>query len=177
MLRVNVGLSRKVSKDYNSTGFSVNLDGEIASPVSDPEAVIEEVKQLYELAEEALDREIERYQSDSALASRDQATETAPRTSPPPVANRNSQPAATPNGNGSHGNGEAATNKQVQYLLNLGKRQGLTPQQLETRIEELLGRKTGVYQLSKREAGEVIDSLSQTTAANGNGNSRGRNGR
>lgn len=179
MLRVNVGLSRKVSKDYNSTGFSVNLDGEIASPVSDPEAVIEEVKQFYELAEEALDREIERYQSDSALASRDQAPEAAPRTSPPPVANRNSQPAATPNGNGSHGNGngEAATNKQVQYLLNLGKRQGLTPQQLENRIEELLGRKTGVYQLSKREAGEVIDSLSQTTAASGNGNSRGRNGR
>jgi len=29
MLRVNVGLSRKLSKDYNSTGYSVNLDGEV----------------------------------------------------------------------------------------------------------------------------------------------------
>jgi hypothetical protein len=29
MLSVNIGLSRKLSKDYNSTGYSVNLDGEV----------------------------------------------------------------------------------------------------------------------------------------------------
>jgi len=62
MLRVNVGLSRKVSRDYNSTGFSTNIDGEVTAPVSDAEAVIEQVKQLYDLAEEALDVEISRYQ-------------------------------------------------------------------------------------------------------------------
>ena len=28
MLRINVGLSRKLSQDYNSRGFSLNIDGE-----------------------------------------------------------------------------------------------------------------------------------------------------
>lgn len=37
MLKVNVGLSRKVSRDYNSTGFSVNLEGEVCAPLDDPE--------------------------------------------------------------------------------------------------------------------------------------------
>jgi hypothetical protein len=40
MLKINVGLSRKLSKDFQSTGFSLNLEGEITAPVSDPEAVI-----------------------------------------------------------------------------------------------------------------------------------------
>jgi hypothetical protein len=39
MLKINVGLSKKLSKDYNSTGYSVNLEGEITAPVSDPDAV------------------------------------------------------------------------------------------------------------------------------------------
>jgi len=176
MLRVNVGLSRKVSKDYNSTGFSINLDGEVSSPVSDPEAVIAEVKQLYDVAQEALDREIERYQSDSAIASRD-VTQTPTNVHPPAAAtNRiaNQAPAANGTGNGSAPSGEGATNKQIQYLLNLGKRQGLTPQQLEQRIEQQLGRQVGVYQLTKREAGDVIDNLSQSTTAVANGNGRGR---
>ena len=63
MLRVNVGLSRKLSKDYNSTGYSVNLDGEISAPVSDPQAVIDQVKELWDLAEEALGQQIECYVS------------------------------------------------------------------------------------------------------------------
>ena len=54
MLKVNVGMSRKVSKDFNSTGFSVNLEGEIGAPVNDPEFVIEEIKKFYDLAEESL---------------------------------------------------------------------------------------------------------------------------
>lgn len=174
MLRVNVGLSRKVSKDYNSTGFSLNLDGEVRSPVSDPDAVIEEVKQLYDLAEEALNREIERYQSDSAIASRDD-NQVAANGSPPTIATtrRNNQP--PPNGGNGHDAGiEGATNKQIQYLLNLGKRQGLTPQQLENRIEQHLGPKVGVYQLSKREAGDIIDSLSNQATTSANGSSRAR---
>jgi len=44
MLRVNVGLSRKLSRDYNSSGFSLNLEGEICVGLDDPEAMIERVK-------------------------------------------------------------------------------------------------------------------------------------
>jgi hypothetical protein len=192
MLKVNVGLSRKLSRDYNSTGFSLNLEGELGVGPDDPEALVEKIKEFYDLAEEALNQQIERHQGESAIASRDETP--APQTSPPrnPITITTIRQPATlpqPTGNGhgpSHGhglthgpghagNGEGATNKQLQYLLNLGTRHGLTPPQLETRIETILGRRVGVYDLSKKEAGEVIDALSQngTPATSG----RGRSGR
>ena len=97
MLRANVGLSRKLSKDYNSTGYSINLDGEITAPVSDPEAVIEQVKELFDLAEETLSQLIDRSQSDTAIASHDEE--------PMPSA------AVKANGNGNSGsNGSSRTN-------------------------------------------------------------------
>ena len=44
MLKANVGLSRKLSENYQSTGFSLNLEGEINATLDDPESVIERVK-------------------------------------------------------------------------------------------------------------------------------------
>lgn len=178
MFKVNVGLSRKLSRDYNSTGFSLNLERELCVGTDDPEILIEKIKEVYDLAEEALNQQIERHEADSAIASRDEA--------PPPQngqrhngANRlppmNPEPRPKPeNGNGHAPNGDVATNKQVQYLLNLGKRHGLTPPQLEDRIESILGKRIGVYDLTKKEAGDLIDALSQngSPATNGNGRSR-----
>ena len=185
MLKVNVGLSRKLSHDFNSTGFSLNLEGELCVGLDDPVAMIERVKEFYDLAEEALNQQIERYEGERAIGSRDEGQPTRtnpPRCNTPPknqsetAAPDNSRPNGQPqqNGNGQAPNEDAATNKQVQYLLNLGKRQGLTAQQLETRIESILGRRVGVYDLTKREAGGVIDALNQNGApvANGNGRSR-----
>ena len=40
MLRANVGLSRKFSRDYQSTGYTVNIDGEIAFLPDDAEGVL-----------------------------------------------------------------------------------------------------------------------------------------
>lgn len=178
MFKVNVGLSRKLSRDYNSAGFSLNLERELCVGADGPEVLVEKIKEVYDLAEEALNQQIERYEADSAVASRDEPP--APRIGnrhnganrlPPPSPELASRP--TPE-NGHAPNGDAATNKQVQYLLNLGKRQGLTPPQLEGRIESILGRRMGVYDLTKKEAGDVIDALSQngSAAANGNGRSR-----
>lgn len=179
MLKVNVGLSRKLSRDYNSTGFSLNLEGELCVGPDDPEALIEKIKEFYDLAEEALNQQIERYEGESSIASRDEAPARQSGPSRNRVATQASrQPETSPqtsgNGNGHTGNGEPATNKQVQYLLNLGKRHGLTPPQLEGRIESILGKRVGVYDLTKKEAGDVIDALSQNgmPATNGNGRSR-----
>ena len=72
MLKVNVGLSRKLSKDYNSEGFSINIEGEVSAAVNDPQAVVEQVRELQDLAEEALAQQIERAQSTAAIASRDE---------------------------------------------------------------------------------------------------------
>jgi len=185
MLRANVGLSRKLSKDYNSTGFTINLDGEITAPTSDPEAVIEQVKELFDLAEEALTQQIDRAQSVDAIASHDEE----PRPQAP--VNRNGQgtngsngnhrangtnrikdqkPAPSPqNGNGSGHEEQPATNKQIQYLLGIGKRLRLTTVQLEKRIEEIIGRPVGVYDLSKMAAGIVIEALNNSNGASTNG--------
>lgn len=171
MLRVNVGLSRKLSKDYNSTGFSINLDGEVTAPTSDPEAVCHQISELYHLAEEALDQQIERHQSDDAFASRD--AEPAP-----PANNGKRYPETTRRTNGqpprneAPADDEAATNKQVQYLLNIAKRQGLTTAQLEERIEQILGRPTGIYDLGKRAAAVVIDTLTGNGAKSSRTNGR-----
>ncbi|MEX1028355.1 MAG: hypothetical protein WD049_10195, partial [Candidatus Paceibacterota bacterium] len=158
MLKVNVGLSRKVSRDYNSTGFSVNLEGEVCAPLDDPELVVEKIRELYDLAEESLDQQVERYEGESAMASRD---EQLPQVSQnrfsrqPPTNGRNQENRSTSsNGNGhSRGGNEPAftpaTNKQIQYLLTLGKRQGLTKPQLERRVVEIVDREVGLYDLSK----------------------------
>jgi hypothetical protein len=185
MLKVNVGLSRKLTRDFNSMGFSLNLEGELCVGLDDPVAMIERVKEFYDLAEEALNQQIERYEGESAIGSRDAAQPVranGQRTAAPPTnlseiaapssSRPNGQAPQNGNGNSQTPNEEAATNKQVQYLLNLGKRQGLTQQQLEGRIEGLLGRQAGVYDLTKREAGGVIDALNQNGAPVTNGRSR-----
>ncbi|MCA9026794.1 MAG: hypothetical protein KDA86_16425 [Planctomycetaceae bacterium] len=177
MLKVNVGLSRKVSQDFNSTGFSVNLEGEVCVPLDDPEGIVEKVKELYDLAEEALNQQVERYESESAIASRD--AEPPHRQAPARSQQNSRNGTANPNGsrtsparngsrparNGNSGAPIPATNKQVQYLLNLGKRQGLTTPQLEQRVADILGRNVGLYDLTKEEAGVVLDALTSDRPA------------
>lgn len=165
MLKVNVGLSRKLSRDFNSTGFSVNIEGEVFADLSDAEATIVKIQEFYDVAEETLARQIERYESDSAIAARDEPAATS---SQPPqrqalnasVSAQPRPPAAAPSSRRtSPGSVEPATNKQVQFLLNLGKRHGLTTPKLEARIAEILGRPIGLYELSKGDAGVVLDSF------------------
>lgn len=68
MLRANVGLSRKLTRDYNSIGFSINVEGDVCLPIDDPEAVLEKIRELQDLANESLRDQIGRYESDSAIA-------------------------------------------------------------------------------------------------------------
>lgn len=72
MLRANIGLSRKVSRDFESDGYSVNLDAEINAPLDDAEAVLERIQELFHLAEEALAQEVDRDQGDRAIGRRDE---------------------------------------------------------------------------------------------------------
>jgi hypothetical protein len=166
MLKANVGLSRKLSKDFNSTGFTINLEGEINATLDDPESVIERIRELYDLADEALGRQIEAHEGDSAIASRD--------ADPRPSGNghSNGRPAPEANGhparNGQRDekpqNGEPASNKQLAFLQNLAKRQKLFGARLEGFIEEAIGRRCTPYDLTKKEAGSVIDALNPEEA-------------
>lgn len=176
MLRANVGLSRKVSRDYQSTGYTVNLDGEIPFSPDDAEGVLEKVRELFDLAQEAMNREVDRDQGEMAIGRRDEEPPAPSTNGKNGHANGhyrtvNTTPAtavpATPtgsetngNGNGKHpGNEEVATNKQVQFILTMGKRFKLSTPQLENRIVQIVGRKCGVYELTKKEAGRVLDQM------------------
>ena len=191
MLKANVGLSRKITRDYNSTGYSVNLDGEILASTDDAEAVTEKIKELFSLAQEALAQEIDRDQGEDAIGRRDEERP-APAPKAQPNGNGNghadrpsngSAPRSTPanNGNGAksgqNGNDDAATNKQVQFLLTMGKRFKLSTPQLENRVAEIIGRRCGVYDLTKKEAGLVLDHFTKDANGTSNGNGNGRQGR
>jgi len=174
MLRANVGLSRKLSKDFNSTGFTINLEGEINATLDDPESVIERIRELYDLADEALVRQIEAHEGDSAIASRDAEPRPASNghSNGRPAPEANGHPAPEANGhparNGQRDekpqNGEPASNKQVAFLQNLAKRQQLFGARLEGFIEEAIGRRCTPYDLTKKEAGAVIDALNPEAA-------------
>lgn len=177
MLRANVGVSRKVSRDYQSTGYTVNLDGEIPFAPDDADGVLEKIRELFDLAHEAISREIDRDQGDAAVARRDAPAPAPvkPTSAPaqPKQPNRISSrptvidaPAAAPptrlNGhgspNGSHnGTAESATNKQIQFILTMGKRLKLSTPQIGEQITKIVGRECGVYELTKKEAGQVLD--------------------
>ena len=191
MIKVNVGMSRKVSKDYNSTGFSINLEGEVSLNLDDQQLVIEKIKELYDFAEESLSQQIERHNSDTAIASHDaefpsehastKASHPFTPRQPAPTANgpsrngmpvRSTNPAnqttAQPQSRFSNSNSApepnssqdvAATNKQLQFMLTLAKRQGMNQAQLEDHAASLLGKRVGLYDLTKQEANQLITEL------------------
>lgn len=161
MLKVNVGVSRKLSKDYNSTGFTLNLEGEICAKLDDPEAVIQRIREFYDLAEEALNDQIGRHEEVARAADREEDR-------PVPVngngANhrKNGRPQGTPNGLNGSSHPEPVTRKQIEYIHDIAQRKELSPKQLEDRITTIVGRPVLLDELTKQEAGQVIESLLRT---------------
>lgn len=156
MLRASVSLSRKISRDDSSDGYRVTLDGEVPHPLDDAEAVLEKVSELFHLAEEALAVEIER----------DQRPRSASKTGPtqlPSVTKRHRDELLPMNraasSSGSISSPNPATPKQLQFLRNLSKRKGLSQDDLDGAVAKVLGSAKRVGDLTKREAGQVIDHL------------------
>lgn len=166
MLRVNVGISRKLSKDFNSTGFQLNLEGEICTSLDEPEAVIERIREFYDLAEEALHDQIRRHDEVEDLARREDDGPTRgnrwpidpPAPTSPTNGSRRPRESLPTNGEARPG-GVPATPKQIEYLSTLARRQGLTPTQLDARMTTAIGRSTSLDDLTKLEAGQVIETL------------------
>ena len=134
-----------------------------------PQSVIERIKELYDLAEEALDQQIDRHRSDTSMASRDQDHPEPERNGHQANGSANGPPnghAPARNGsqNGKPATGEPASNKQIQVLQTLAKRQKLFGAKLEGFIEEVLGRRCSPYDLTKKEAGTIIDALNPEEA-------------
>lgn len=162
MLKAVVGLSRKITRDYNSTGYSVNIEGEIVATPDDHEGVLGRVKELFALAEEALAVEIDRDQGEDSIGRRD---EQRPQPAPATTNGTNGKAGTQHRHEQPPSNGQASedkiTDKQVKFVFNLAKRQRLSNTQLENQIEQTIGRRARVYDLSKREAGRLIDALNR----------------
>ncbi|MCY2926829.1 MAG: hypothetical protein NT031_15615 [Planctomycetota bacterium] len=91
-LVINVGLSRKASENYQSTGVSINVSAELdQSLLARPAELQEQVASLYQQAEAALDRQ----------AGQPQQPATPVATT---ARNGSGQPA---NGHGGNGNGQS----------------------------------------------------------------------
>ena len=142
MLCANIGLSRKLSKDYNSTGYSVNLDAEITAPISDSEAVSSRSRNCSTWPKRS---SISR--STAPKARRPSPATTRARAVSPRQSDRQRdqwvrsyEPKPSPPQNGSGQEDQPATNKQIQYSPSIGKRQKLSKVQLEKKIADILGR-------------------------------------
>lgn len=167
MLRARVSISRKVSRDPDSTGYGVTLEGEVPHPADDAEAVLERVGELFSLAEEALAVEIERDQApDHRRTSQPQPPVPPTADTRPHVPGRSEPPTRDPRCGDSLGRPPApsptpASPRQVRYLLDLGRRKGLTDDDLDAAIREIAGSPKHPGELTRREAGLVIDRLTR----------------
>lgn len=168
MLRANVGVSRKTSMDYNSRGFTLNLEGEIQATLDDPEAVIERIKELYAVAEEALDRQVVEAREIDHVASRDADDSSRPTSGDRLDGHANEDPSRNERQVSRPAGPEPATDKQVRFMTTLARRRKLDEAMLEDFIEEVAGRRSLPRSLTKKEAGAVINALNLDEA--------GRNG-
>jgi hypothetical protein len=167
MIRVNVGLSRKFTRDFNSTGYSINVEGEVADLRDDPQVILDRIGRLYDTAQDALLQQIDRDRSDEAIASRDvDGAGRGDQTSANPVRRRDPS-RDTPDRVTAPVTTAAATAKQLGFLQTLAKRQNLSPADLESVIGETLGQRAAVDDLTKGQAAKVIDVLNQSRTGNG----------
>lgn len=59
MLKANIGLSKKFTHECHSRGYAIHLEGEIPFSINDPQAVLEKIQELFSVAHEALELEVE----------------------------------------------------------------------------------------------------------------------
>lgn len=147
-ISLSIGLSRKVSKDYNSRGYSVNLDVELpADAINDQQSIADSADRLFALCDQLLDRQI----AEQKPASIDRGP--APRTSNFRKSNGTNGRSRGSNGNGG---GRLLTTAQGRAIESMARKLG--EDQNEWARHEY-GQE--VSQLDIRQASELIDILKQ----------------
>jgi len=172
-LSINVGLSRKASRDYQSTGVSINVTAELdQSLLTKPDELQAQVANLYAQAESALEQQANGM-SQRKPSPRSNNDERRPTPSNGNNGHANGdrgyanggRRAGGSNGNG-HGNGGGMTDSQRRAIAAIARRLNVDPA-LEAR--DVLG--SELDSLSVRQASELIDHL-KAIQPNGNGNGR-----
>jgi hypothetical protein len=163
-LKTNVGVSRKVAdNNYGSRGASVNLELELDSTlIQDPERFHDRIRQVFRLAQQAIDEELNRQQGNNTAGHATNGT-----TNGQPAQSGNGH--AATNGNATNGNGRnghaasTASEKQLAYARQLAKGiQGLGIRRLESLAEKMLGKQ--IVALTTLDASGLIDTLKSIKA-------------
>jgi len=128
-LKLNVGLSRKISQDYNSRGFSLNLESELpANAVEDPEGLAGSVNQLFQLVGDLLDEQIRlATEGDGGSSVAAQAKSPALRKWSPRPPSQSEGANAGGNRQGSGNGRRGVTSAQSRAIKNMAKRLGYDP--------------------------------------------------
>jgi len=161
-LSINVGLSRKASRDYQSTGVSINVTAELdQSLLAKPDELQQQVGNLYAQAEAALDRQAQSMGEPEAPQRHDQNAGQRRN-------NGNGYANGGRRGN-SNGNASPATQSQRRAIDAIARRVGVDP---ALEAQDIIG--VPLDDLSLRQASELIDHLKDIEpAGNGrNGNNR-----
>jgi len=148
-LSINVGLSRKASRDYQSHGVSINVTAELdQSLLARPQELQEQVANLYSQAEQALER-------------RAGHGDVPPPHRPYPARSNGYR---NGNGNGnrgrSNGNGGGMTQSQRRAILAIARRANIDP---DYEAQQIIG--MPLDQMSIQQASELIDHLKTLTPA------------
>ena len=170
-VKLNIGLSRKVGEaNYGSRGASINLEVELDNGVlNDPGQLRERVHDLYVLARESVDEELQRPADagpgEFSYANGNGRAHTNGAANGNGHSNGHASNGHSNNGSSSNGqNGRVevarATQSQIRAIFAISKRQGLDP---HTLISDRF-RVHKMEDLTIREASSLIDDLKNGSA-------------
>lgn len=154
-LSVNVGLSRKASKDYQSTGVSINVTAELDQALlAKPAELQQQIGDLYNQAQRAMELQVGHM-----------STKEPQRL--PERSNGNGQPRASASGDRypsslrrPSNNGSTATDSQRRAINAIARRVGVDP---AVEARDVIG--VELEQLTLRQASDLIDHLKALTPA------------
>ena len=162
-LKANIGVTRKVAdNNYGSRGASVNLEVELDSTlINDPERCHERIRQVFRLAQQAIDDELNRQQGNGTANHETNGATNGQAAQP----SHNGNGHAATNGNGSRNGqtGNIASEKQLNYAKQLAKGiPGLGIRRLETLVQKMCGKPLAA--LTTLDASGLIDTLKSIKA-------------
>ena len=141
MLKLNASYSKKVPAEgeYTSQSYHCSMELELSDKL-EPDEIQAKIHETFALVRDAVEVELH--------------GETAPVRTPMRVVR---QPEAAP-ARPTPPTGEKASNKQVKYILDLAKAQGLGLTQLNARVQQAY-RAASVYDLDRKSASQLVDEL------------------
>lgn len=113
-LKINVGVARKESKDYNSKGYTLNIEAELpASLIDDANGLADATNRLYQLADDIIDERIRLDRGEHLIKPADHAVD-QPRRDEPARTTTASQGNSSASGNGRRASGASTGNARSQ---------------------------------------------------------------